>query len=572
MKMRSKLMLMGSILTIVPLLLVFISNWTLNEKIVSVVTQLSSIQSDASSATYEYDRQKNSDEINDLINKSSVILLTLVVVAGLASLFIWLVIANGIAMKIKGAVDFAQSIRQGDISKRMNSQDQDEMGDLAGILDTMANSLQKKVELATLIAEGDLSQNITISSDRDLFGKALRMMTENLHHTISQVKVTSEQVVAGTSEMSGASQSLSQGANEQAASLQEISSSVMELSSQTKTNAEHASEVNQLSHVAQAAAGKGTEQVSEMVGAMTAIQTSSKDIVKIIRVIDDIAFQTNLLALNAAVEAARAGKHGKGFAVVAEEVRNLAGRSAKAAKETSELITDSMGKVENGINVATGTVSALEQIQGSIEKVTTLIGEIAKSSNEQAQGIAQINQGLNQVEGVTQRNTTNAEQTAAASQELNSQAVHLRELMQNFKMQTEDLRRTPVKAKSIMPDMMLPQMPSPMALPKAKPPIMKTTLPPSTGAGVPAMKNTGLPTANKLPLANTGVQAKQVQPPVHPPIPTPPPKPAKAKPVDQKDSKKEDVWGKASPNANINNNKVAPESIIALDDNEFGKY
>jgi methyl-accepting chemotaxis protein len=211
-----------------------------------------------------------------------------------------------------------------------------------------------------------------------------------------------------------------------------LTASVIEIADQTKKNATNANQANQLSTEAKQKALQGNDQMKMMLTSMEDINKSSQDISKIIRVIDDIAFQTNILSLNAAVEAARAGQHGKGFAVVAEEVRSLAARSAEAANNTTALIEGSINKVKAGTEIANETADALVEIVAEIEKSAYLVEEIAKASNEQAYGIAQISQGIEQVSQVVQTNSATAEESAAASQELFSQAEMLKEMVGAF--------------------------------------------------------------------------------------------------------------------------------------------
>ena len=298
----------------------------------------------------------------------------------------------------------------------------------------MANNLENKALLAEAIANGNLDQTVSMASDKDVLGGALHRMVENLNRIMHEVNRSAANVATGTGQVSGSTQSLSQGSSEQAASLEEITSSMTELGAQTKNNAENASQADRLSINARQAAEDGSSQMQDVISAMNEMNASSKEIAKIVKTIDDIAFQTNLLALNAAVEAARAGKHGKGFAVVAQEVRNLAGRSAKAARETAGLIESSVKKTEKGSDMVNQTAQSFVNIVDGANKMADLIGEIAAASGEQAQGLAQINQGLTVVEQVTQQNTANAEETAAATVELTKQAEALRELVAGFKL------------------------------------------------------------------------------------------------------------------------------------------
>jgi methyl-accepting chemotaxis protein len=360
---------------------------------------------------------------------------TVVVAAILLAVALALLLGRLLAVRITEPLTRATKLAaSGDLSTRLAIQTADEVGDLARAFDAMTERLEKKTREAGTIAQGDLTVSVHVAGDGDQLGHAFQKMRSDLERLVRQLRAASTSVASGAQEISDASQSLSQGATEQAASLEEISSSVTEIGSQAKANADNAGQANQLVASARTAAEKGDKQMKSMVEAMQQITGSSNQIAKVIKVIDDIAFQTNLLALNAAVEAARAGKHGKGFAVVAEEVRSLAGRSAKAARETADMIESSSKNVESGLAVAQATSQSFDAIVTDVVKTADLIGEIAAASNEQAQGLSQIATGLSQIDQVTQRNTASAEQTAAASAELSSSAGRVRDITRRFRL------------------------------------------------------------------------------------------------------------------------------------------
>ena len=373
-------------------------------------------------------------------NTAILITICLVVVIGLAvSMALAIIITRPI---VKG-VDFARQVARGDLSAKLDIHQKDEIGVLADSMNALVENLRRMVKSAEHISSGDLTAQVTPLSDKDALGHALRHMVGRLSETMAEINLSASSVAAGSQQLNMTSQAMSQGATEQASSLEEISSSMNEIASQTRQNAENATQASRLSGEAKDLAEKGNAQMQQMVQAMREINDSGRSISRIIKVIDEIAFQTNLLALNAAVEAARAGRHGKGFAVVAEEVRSLAARSAKAARETADLIDSSVRKVEGGAGIADKTAGALSEIVAAASQMRDLVGEIAAASTEQAQGVAQITAGLGQIDQVTQQNTAHAEESASSAQELSSQAMVLQQLVAAFKIATESGSEAP---------------------------------------------------------------------------------------------------------------------------------
>ena len=393
---------------------------------------------------------------------SSVLMIGIICgIAGILLVIVFSMFAVSRPLKKIGA--FAEKIESGDLgissasAPTVDVRSHDEIGVLARTLERAYAQMKGYVgeirERMHSLAEGDLSAESTYDFQGDfvLIKDSINEHVRNLNHTMAEINTSSSQVSSGAKQVADGAQSLAQGSTEQATALEELSSSISEITEKTKTNAATADKTSTLSATIKENAEKGSRHMDEMIAAVSNINEASRDIGKIIKTIDDIAFQTNILALNAVVEAARAGQAGKGFAVVAEEVRNLASKSAEAAKDTGNMIQNSIEKAELGSRIAGETAASLNDIVIGINESSGLITEIARSSEEQSVSIAQINIGIDQVAQVVQQNSATAEESAAASEEMSGQSDLLQKLIAQFNLIDGDdsLRNLPPAGRPI---------------------------------------------------------------------------------------------------------------------------
>ncbi len=353
----------------------------------------------------------------------------------------------------KEVANIVEAAVRGDLSQRINMQGKEgffkQLGEgINELMKTSDHALQEVVRMLGSLAKGDLTDRIT-NEYHGTFGQLkddANATSDKLKEIISQIRVSTDTIGTASKEIASGNTDLSQRTEEQASSLEETAASMEELTSTVKQNAENAKQANQLAHNASTVAQKGGSVVQEVVGTMSSINESSRKIVDIISVIDGIAFQTNILALNAAVEAARAGEQGRGFAVVAAEVRNLAQRSAAAAKEIKHLIDDSVSKVDDGSKLVTQAGETMEEIVNAVKHVTDIMSEISAASNEQSQGIEQVNRAITQMDEVTQQNAALVEEAAAAAESLEEEAQNLTRSVGVFKMDNSGMQSRAVAA------------------------------------------------------------------------------------------------------------------------------
>jgi methyl-accepting chemotaxis protein len=326
----------------------------------------------------------------------------------------------------------AEQIALGDLSvevRMRSTQDQ-----LMKALNEMVAQLKSLAETAEKIADGDLTVTVKPASDKDLMGNAFSTMVGNLREIVGNVGASADSIASSSRQIATGNADMAQRSEEQASSLEETAASMEELTSTVKQNADNAQQANQLAIDASDVAVKGGNVIDKVVTTMDSISASSKKIADIIGVIDGIAFQTNILALNAAVEAARAGEQGRGFAVVAGEVRNLAQRSAAAAKEIKSLISDSVDKVNDGGKLVADAGQTMQEIVTSIKRVTDIMAEISAASVEQSGGIEQVNTAITQMDEITQQNSSVVQESAAAAEALEEQAQVLVAAVNRFKL------------------------------------------------------------------------------------------------------------------------------------------
>lgn len=373
------------------------------------------------------------------------ITILLLIIAIVAACAIAIFVANKIASPIKQCAKRLSLMAQGDFSTPVPvSAAKDETKDLLNDLEQTVESISEVISDVSYhmgeIAKGNLTTEVTKSYQGDFIAleTSTKQIISSLNATLGQINESSEQVASSSDQVASGAQALSQGATEQASAVEELASTIELINEHVKDNTANAEQASKRAKEAGDEVAVSNSHMQEMMTAISEISTKSNEIGKIIKTVEDIAFQTNILALNAAVEAARAGVAGKGFAVVADEVRNLASKSGEAVKNTTAMIEESIKAVENGIKIADETAQSMEKIVDTTKEVTAIVNKITEASKEQAQSIGQVTQGIDQIASVVQTNSATAEESAAASEQLSSEAQSMQTLVEKFHLKKSE--------------------------------------------------------------------------------------------------------------------------------------
>ncbi|GHU79019.1 hypothetical protein FACS1894191_0880 [Clostridia bacterium] len=350
------------------------------------------------------------------------------------AVFYIILVNRSVLRPIAALREVTKRVSLGDIAPVNVSPKQDEVGELERDFAAMVAIIHRQAEFLGEIAQGNYTFSVPVRSEKDIMNVAINDMVNSSSGMISEIRVSASQVASGSQQIAQASQNLATGASEQAATIEEFSASITEIQSLADENAKVAAEAMEHTRDAERLMGECTDAMDQMLTAMHSIDDSSKDISKVIKVIDDIAFQTNILALNAAVEAARAGQHGKGFAVVADEVRNLASKSAEAARETADLIAGSSRSVAEGSAIVDKVNGSLQAVSSISQQNAASIASLRATSAQQSESMAEVSSSITQLSSVVQANSATAEETAASSEEMSAQSAVLDQIVSRFRL------------------------------------------------------------------------------------------------------------------------------------------
>lgn len=394
----------------------------------------------------ESGNKKGETLVSGLSEKQAMAVFTVIILGGISvavSVVFGIYITRGITQPVTELEQAARAMARGEFSAvRVAYDSRDELGSLAGDIRSMVKTLTDVLQNETYILNEMAEGNFSVHSEKDEYYigefeqlmRSMKKISRGLSELLLQISRSADNVAAGSEQVSSGSQNLAQGTTEQAASVEELTGMMSEISDQAYRNSRDAQEASEKAQMVKENATESSRSMQEMVKAMAEISGKSDEIRKIVKTIEDFSFQTNILALNAAVEATRAGDRGKGFSVVANEVRSLANQSSAASKSTAALIQSSLQAVENGRRIANETDNALAEVVSGIDNVSELLFHITDASSKQFDANRQVTENINLISEVVQTNSATAEECAAASEELASQAQLLKELVSHFKL------------------------------------------------------------------------------------------------------------------------------------------